>query len=114
MEKTTLILNGLPVTSMPHKPKYIVASPEPLELLQLSRGNRCQNMRFRGIFPEPVITRLNTPCIYAAPEIIFHDRVSPAVYVCPHSHGSEQRISFVLFVLRDQTGGLEGDGVDVG
>jgi len=27
------------------------------------------------------VTQLNTPCIYAAPEIIFHDHISPAVDV---------------------------------
>jgi serine/threonine protein kinase len=28
---------------------------------------------------KPVITQLNTPCVYRAPEIIFHDHISPAV-----------------------------------
>jgi len=30
---------------------------------------------------KPVITRLNTPCVYAAPEIISHDHITPAVDV---------------------------------
>jgi serine/threonine-protein kinase SRPK3 len=28
-----------------------------------------------------MITQLNTPCVYAAPEIMFHDRISPATDV---------------------------------
>jgi serine/threonine-protein kinase SRPK3 len=87
-KRPLLSRDGLPVPSTPHKPKYVVASPEPLELLQLClRSPEAIGVKicdFGESFlwdVEPVVTRLNTPCIYAAPEIIFHDRVSPAVDV---------------------------------
>jgi serine/threonine protein kinase len=82
-----LARDGLPVTSTPHKPKYVVASPES-ELLQLCLSSPeavCVKIcDFGESFlwdVKSTITRLNTPCVYAAPEIIFHDHVSPAVDV---------------------------------
>jgi serine/threonine protein kinase len=87
-KRPLLARDGKPVTSTPHRPKYVVASPEPLELLQLCLSSpeavRAKICDFGESFlwdVKPVITRLNTPCIYAAPEIIFHDHVSPAVDV---------------------------------
>jgi serine/threonine protein kinase len=87
-KRPLLARDGKPVTSTPHKPKYVVASPEPLEVLQLCLSSpeavHVKICDFGESFlrdVKPVITRLNTPCIYAAPEIIFHDPVSPAVDV---------------------------------
>ena len=80
--------DGNPVTSSPHEPKYVVSSPEWLELLRLCLHSpevvHLKICDFGEAFlwdGTPVTTQLNTPCIYAAPEIIFHDRVSPAVDV---------------------------------
>jgi serine/threonine-protein kinase SRPK3 len=80
--------NGRPVASTPHRPKYVVASPNPLELLQLCLSSpeaaRVKICDFGESFLwdlKPVMTRLNTPCVFAAPEVIFHDHVSPAVDV---------------------------------
>jgi len=85
-KRPLLARDGKPVTSTPHKPNYVVASPEPLQLLQLCLSSPeavCVKIcDFRESFPwdvKPMITRLNTPCVYAAPEIIFHDHVSPAM-----------------------------------
>jgi hypothetical protein len=61
-----LARDGLPVTSTPHKPKYVVASPEPLELLQLCLSSpeavRIKICDFGESFLWDVITRLaSTP-----------------------------------------------------
>ncbi|KAF8521833.1 kinase-like domain-containing protein [Gautieria morchelliformis] len=80
--------DGKPVTSSPHEPKYVVASPEWLALLQLClnspEGIRVKICDFGEAFlwdGKPVITQVHTPSIYAAPEIILHDHVSPAADV---------------------------------
>jgi len=80
--------DGKLVTSTPHEPKYLVSSPEQLELLRLCLNSpeavHLKICDFGEAFlwdNKPVITQLNTPCIYAAPEIIFHDHISPAVDV---------------------------------
>ena len=80
--------DGEPVISTPHEPKYVVPSPERLELLQLCLNSpeavHVKICDFGEAFlwdDKPVITQLNTPCVYAAPEIIFHDHISPAVDV---------------------------------
>jgi serine/threonine protein kinase len=80
--------DGKPVIYTPHEPKYVVSSPEWLELLQLCLNSpEAVNLKicdFGESFlwdDKPVITQLNTPCVYAAPEIIFHDHISPAVDV---------------------------------
>ncbi|KAF8509959.1 kinase-like domain-containing protein [Gautieria morchelliformis] len=80
--------DGKPVTSSPHEPKYVVGSPDRLALLQLCLSSpeavRVKICDFGEAFlwdGKPVITQLHTPPVYAAPEIIFHDPVSPAVDV---------------------------------
>jgi serine/threonine protein kinase len=80
--------DGKPVTSNPHQPKYVVSAPESLELLQLCLSSpeavHIKICDFRESFlwdDKPVITQLNTPCVYRAPEIIFHDHITPAVDV---------------------------------
>ena len=102
--------DGNPVTSSPHEPRYVVTSPERLELLRLCLHSpeavHLKICDFGEAFlsdGKPVITQLNTSCIYAAPEIIFHDYISPAVDVWALA-------VLVHMVLR----GLEGDGVDIG
>ncbi|KIM86333.1 hypothetical protein PILCRDRAFT_65075 [Piloderma croceum F 1598] len=80
--------DGKPVIYTPHEPKYVVSSPERLELLQLCLNSpeavSLKLCDFGESFlwdDKPMITQLNTPCVYAAPEIIFHDHISPAVDV---------------------------------
>lgn len=80
--------DGKPVISTPHQPKYVVPSPEWLELLKLClsspEGIHIKICDFGEAFlyaDKPMITRLNTPCVYAAPEIMFHDETSPATDV---------------------------------
>ncbi|KAJ6613433.1 kinase-like domain-containing protein [Mycena sp. CBHHK59/15] len=80
--------DGEPVISTPHEPKYVVPSPERLELLRLCLSSPeavyLKICDFGEAFlwdDKSVITQLNTPCVYAAPEIIFHDHISPAVDV---------------------------------
>jgi serine/threonine-protein kinase SRPK3 len=80
--------DGEPVTPTPHEPKYVVMTPEWLELLQLCLSSpeavHIKICDFGEAFlwdDKPVITHLNTPCVYAAPEIIFHGHISPAVDV---------------------------------
>lgn len=80
--------DGTPVTSTPHEPKYVVPSPHRLELLRLCLSSpetvRVKICDFGEAFlwdVKPAITQFNTPCVYAAPEIIFNDHVSPAVDV---------------------------------
>ncbi|KAF8485404.1 kinase-like domain-containing protein [Gautieria morchelliformis] len=81
--------DGKPVTSTPHEPKYVVASPEWLALLQLCLKSpeavRVKICDFGEAFlwdGNPVTTQVHTPSVYAAPEIILHDdHVSPAVDV---------------------------------
>jgi serine/threonine protein kinase len=88
-KRPLFLRDGKPViVSTPHEPKYVVSSPHRLELLQLclnsSEAVRLKICDFGEAFlwdDKPVTTRLNTPCVYAAPEIIFHDRVSPGVDV---------------------------------
>jgi serine/threonine protein kinase len=77
--------DGKPVTSTPHEPMYVVPPPEWLELLQLCLSSPdavhlkiCDFGEAILWDNKPVMTRLNTPCVYAAPEIVFHDRISPA------------------------------------
>ena len=78
--------DGKPVTPTPHEPKYVVPSSEWPELLQLCLSSpeavQLKLCDFGEAFlwdDKPVKTQLNTPCVYAAPEIIFHDRIGPAV-----------------------------------
>jgi serine/threonine-protein kinase SRPK3 len=80
--------DGKPVTYTPHEPTYVVSSPLRLELLQLCLNSpeavRLKICDFGEAFlwdDKSLITQLNTPCVYAAPEIIFHDQISPAVDV---------------------------------
>jgi len=80
--------DGKPVTSTPHEPKYVVRSPKMEELLQFCLSSpeaiQLKVCDFGEAFlwdDKPVKTQLNTPCVYAAPEIIFHDYISPAVDV---------------------------------
>jgi serine/threonine-protein kinase SRPK3 len=87
-KRPLLSRDGKPVTSTPHAPKYVVASPKRQELLQLCLSSpeaiRVSICDFGESFlwdVKPVVTQLNTPCVYAAPEIMFHDHVSPAVDV---------------------------------
>ena len=82
------VRDGIPVTSTPHEPKYVVPSPDRLELLRLCLSSpgtvHVKICDFGEAFlwdVKPAITQLNTPCVYAAPEIIFNDHVSPAVDV---------------------------------
>ncbi|KAF8482197.1 kinase-like domain-containing protein [Gautieria morchelliformis] len=80
--------DGKPVTPTPHEPKYVVPSPEGPALLELCLKSpeavRVKICDFGEAFlwdGKPVITQLHTPSVYAAPEIILHDHVSPAVDV---------------------------------
>ena len=80
--------DGNSVTSSPHEPKYVVSSLQWLELLQLCPHSPeaihlkiCDFGEASLWDDKPVITQLNTPCTYAAPEIIFHGQVGPAVDV---------------------------------
>ena len=77
-----------PVTSNPHEPKYVVSSPRRLALLRLCLNSpeavRVKICDFGEAFlwdGQPVLTQLHTPAVYAAPEVILHDHVSPAVDV---------------------------------
>jgi serine/threonine protein kinase len=76
------------VTPNPHEPKYVVMKPECLELLSLCLSSpeavHIKICDFGEGFlwdDKPVITHLNMPCVYAAPEIIFHGHLTPAVDV---------------------------------
>ncbi|KAF8488915.1 kinase-like domain-containing protein [Gautieria morchelliformis] len=80
--------DGKLVTSSPHEPKYVVSAPQRQALLELclnsSDAVRVKICDFGEAFlwdGKPVITQLHTPSVYAAPEIIFHDHVSPGVDV---------------------------------
>jgi serine/threonine-protein kinase SRPK3 len=77
-----------PVIYTPHQPKYVIGSPDWLELLQLCLSSpeavRLKICDFGEAFlwdDKPVMTELHTPSVYAAPEIILHDHVSPATDV---------------------------------
>ena len=102
--------DGEPVTPSPHQPKYVVMRPGWLELLSLCLSSpeavHIKICDFGEGFPwddKPMITRLNTPCIYAAPDIIFqshHPCCRCMGTRCFHSYGSQWRL-FVQFIFRD-------------
>ena len=80
--------DGESVTHTPHEPKYVVKTPEWQELLSLCLSSpeevHIKICDFGEGFlwdDKPVITHLNTPCVYAAPEIMFHGHITPAVDV---------------------------------
>lgn len=79
------------VPPSPHLPRYFVeSSPDRTELFE-----RCLLLTSPSVkicdFGEslfwdietkiPLESELHTPCVYAAPEIIFHDRITPGVDV---------------------------------
>ncbi|KAF8485412.1 kinase-like domain-containing protein [Gautieria morchelliformis] len=93
--------DGKPVTSTPHEPKYLC--------LKSSEAVRVKICDFGEAFlwdGKPVITQLHTPCVYAAPEILLHDHVSPAVdvwalAVLMHLVLSGGSLLFFFMVLRE-------------
>ena len=68
----------------PHVPEYIVGTPDPTSLLKLCLSNPTQlNIRICDfseafIYIPGIKRKMNTPAVYAAPEILLDDCPSPA------------------------------------
>ncbi|KAH7905982.1 kinase-like domain-containing protein [Hygrophoropsis aurantiaca] len=78
--------DGKPTTSDPHVPRYVVPATPSVALLELCAINTthikiCDFGEAFLLDNEPKHIELHTPAVYAAPEIIFRDPVTPAVDV---------------------------------